>query len=129
MVARKRAIRIILFMTRWRRLKTRKSQTIVIASEAKQSRNRATEKSPDYFVAFAPRNDDGEGKRKWRKQRQQLEPQPANACAARSPSRSTCRRGGRGMIIQPQAAARMARPMRPMSEAGASGFASPRVRA
>src|SRR5258708_12316562 len=90
MVARRRAIRIILFMTRWRRLKTRKSQTIVIASEAKQSRNRATEKSLDCFVAFAPRNDDGEGKRERRKQRQQQESPPANACAARSPSRPPC---------------------------------------
>ena len=67
-------------------------------------------------------------KRRKPKPSRSANPPPANACAARSPSRSTCRRAGPGMIIRRRAVARMARPMRPMSEAGASAFASPRAR-
>src|SRR5207248_2609627 len=39
------------------------------------------------------------GRRKWQKQRQPRGSQKANACAARSASKSTCRRAGPGMII------------------------------
>src|SRR6266567_3132697 len=74
---------------------------------------------------FAPRNDDGHGKRKWQKQRQPGVSPPANACAEKFVSRSTRPRAGPGTIIRRRAGARMARLMRPMSEAGASVFASP----
>src|SRR5260370_6961246 len=54
---------------------------------------------------FAPRNDDGHGKRKWQKQPQQGVPPPVNACAEKSRSRSMCPRAGPGMIIRPRAGA------------------------
>src|SRR5262249_45640350 len=62
--------------------------------------------------------------KRWPKQLQRPEQPPAYAFAAGSPSRLMGRRAGPGMIIRRRAAARMARPMRPMSEAGASAFAS-----
>src|SRR5258706_15167247 len=69
------------------------------------------------------------GTRKWQKQRKRLELLRVNACAAASASRSTRRRAGPGTIIRSAAGGRTARRMRPMSEAGASVFASPKVRA
>jgi hypothetical protein len=77
---------------------------------------------------FAPRNDDTDGKRKWQKQPQQGVPPPVNACAEKSRSRSMCPHAGPSMIIRPRAGAPMARPTRPMSEAGASVCASPGAR-
>ena len=76
---------------------------------------------------FAPRNDVARQALAWRK--------PATAAGRLhrpmpvrqdQPSRSTFRRAGPGMITPPPAAARMARPTRPMSAAGASVFASQR---
>ena len=93
-------------------------------SEAIQ--NRIRRNSLDCFVAIAPRNDDGE--RQWPNQPSPPASHPANACAARSPSRSTCPRAGPGTTIPHRAAARMARPTPPMSAAGASASASSKAR-
>src|SRR6267154_6650519 len=79
----------------------------------------------DCFVAFAPRNDDGDKKRKWQKQPTQLESPRGNACAAAFALRSTRPRAGPGTIIRLAAGARTAPLTPPMSEAGASVFALP----
>src|SRR5216684_331285 len=79
----------------------------------------------DCFVAFAPRNDDGDKKRKCQKQPTQLESPRGNACAAASALRSIRLRAGPGTIIRLAAGAHMAPPTPPMSEAGASGSALP----
>jgi hypothetical protein len=77
----------------------------VIASEAKQS----IVQKLDCFFAFAPRNDEGDEKRKWPKKRKPLEFPQANACAAGSVSKSIRPRAGPGTIIRRAAGARMAR--------------------
>src|ERR1700676_1055358 len=82
----------------------------------------------DCFVAFAPRNDDGDGRRQCQNHQKRSELPKANACAAASASRSMYRRAGPGTIIRLLAGARMGRPTPLMSEAGASGFALPKAR-
>ena len=115
MAARRRAIRIIPFMTSCSGLE---GPTSLRASEAIHE----TAKK-DWIASLAPRNDDGDGSANGQKPQRQSGYPPVNACAAGSASRSTRRRDGPGTIIRPRAGARMARPMRPMSEAGASAFA------